>query len=162
MELVYPAEFDLSEINNRVVGSLGVTFGATHTEYIVNDDGVYFIECANRGGGCLISSRIVPAASGFDVSGGLIRLALGESVTIEKQEKAAVVLSFFGFPPGKMKKYEVKDNPDVLAFKMFVEEGAEIEPITNAANRHGFIIAKGDDKKKALQLVETVKGGWGI
>jgi biotin carboxylase len=158
MEIAYPADFKLAEINNRVVGALGVTFGATHTEYIIAKDGVYFIESANRGGGCLTSSLIVPAVSGFDVSEGLIKLALGQSVEVAKTKSGAAVLRFFRLRPGRMNKIDITDNENILAFQMLHSEGEIIEPITNAANRHGFVITKGKTIEEARGLSEYIRG----
>ena len=67
MEVMYPAELPDDVVdrvlgyNARVVEALGLTFGATHGEYLVTADGTpYLIEIANRGGGVYTAPVIVP------------------------------------------------------------------------------------------------------
>ena len=73
MELRYPAEFpkdiveSVIETNQKAMQALGYGFGPTHAEYMVTPSGqAYFIEAANRGGGVLINSHIVPAVTRCD------------------------------------------------------------------------------------------------
>jgi biotin carboxylase len=170
MEIQYPGNFApevmerLRRTHDRVVQALGITRGCTHGEYMVTESGdVYLIECANRGGGCYTSSRIVPALSGFDISKSLLLLALGESVRLPESEEmtGAVVLSFFKLPPGKIKAIQNLDlllaDDRVLAMRLAVKPGDEVRDITNDANRHGFVIARGQTVAEASLFAESVK-----
>lgn len=125
---------------------------------------IYLIECANRGGGCFTSSRIVPTVSGYDLSELLINMALGKKVIPgedAEEMKAAAVLSFFTLPSGKVREIKNEDiisaEKDVLAFRLAVNPGEYINAITNDANRHGFVITWGYSLEAARQTAQRAK-----
>jgi biotin carboxylase len=126
---------------------------------------IFLIECANRGGGCYTSSRIVPAVSGYDLSEYLILSALGErnlnvSEDAESMKKASV-LSFLKFPVGKIVSIENQEKilkrNHTLAFHLSVKPGDLITAVTNDADRHGFVIASGETRELAKQHAEEAK-----
>jgi len=171
MEIVYPARLStnaikrLQENHTKVAMALGIRTGCTHGEYMITDDGeIYLIECANRGGGCYTSSRIVPAVSGYDLSELLILTALGKQVAPApdaEEMKAASVLSFFKLSPGKILSIENEDkiraDENVLAFRLAVKPGDSVESITNDANRHGFVITRGSSLEAAFEKAQISK-----
>lgn len=172
MEIVYPAEFpqkivkELQLCHNKVVQALGIQYGCTHGEYMVTETGdIFLIECANRGGGCYTSSRIVPAVSGYDLSEYLILSALGErdlkvAEDAESMKKASV-LSFIQLSAGKIVSIEnqeqIMKRNHILAFRLSVKPGDTITTITNDANRHGFLITTGATTELAKQHAEAAK-----
>ena len=62
----YPAEItdnQLNEVNKlvkKIIEGFGLPWGRTHTEVKINDNGIWLMETAARGGGRYISSGIVP------------------------------------------------------------------------------------------------------
>lgn len=171
MEIEYPARVASQVIvalrlnHERVAEALGVCAGCTHGEYMLTgDDQIYLIECANRGGGCFTSSRIVPAVSGCDLSQLLILQALGQKVSPREdfgEMKAAAVMSFFELSPGRVLSFEnlddIKADQDILAFRLAVQPGGLIQSITNDANRHGFVIARGATVDLAREKAAEMK-----
>ena len=171
MELQYPALLDdhvvrdLMETNQRVMAALGYGVGPTHAEYMVTPDGrPFFIEAANRGGGVLINSHIVPALTAVDPTQLLLDHALGLEVPTARPRPAtgAAVLSFFGFDTtGTVQGFDGVDEartlPGVLALRLMVSAGATIQPIVTDAHRHGFVIVNAPTIDAARRTVETIR-----
>jgi biotin carboxylase len=172
MEIVYPGELS-AEIhtkamnnNNRVVESLGLTFGMTHAEYMITSEGdCYLIEIANRGGGVFTSAKIVPAVTGLDITKQLVfdSCATARDLFIESDSILArsAVLSFLSFAPGKIELVcgldGVRTLPGVEAVRLDFSVGDIISAITTDGDRHGFVIVSHDDLQSAKQIVENVK-----
>lgn len=169
MEVMYPAELPaettqrLLDYNACVVKALKLSYGATHGEYVIGEDGaIYLVEIANRGGGVLTAPVILPAISGVDVPDLLIRNAFGEFPTPEEaglsREGVACVLTFVDFGSrgvlrGVHGLDEARQVPGVLAVHLFAKIGEELPVITNGPTRHGFIIGKSGTREGARQLV---------
>ena len=172
MEIVYPGEISEAdyrravETNDQVVCELGLSFGMTHAEYMIDATGTpYLIEIANRGGGVLTSSTTVPAASGVDITRQLVLDSLGMKQEIFHPSgfvKQAVCLSFFCFQPGLLEAIhgieQVHDDSQVLAFKLMAKPGDLVGPIDSDGSRHGFVIVKAESTTNALAAAHRVKG----
>lgn len=171
MDIKYPGEIP-SEIyekameNNEIVNKgLGYTFGMTHSEYMINSEGeIYLMESANRGGGVFTSEIIVPNVSGIDLVEAYINDVCGNK-RFELQgtiQKNPVILKFFSFNEGRIQSITgidaVKNNKNVLQFRLAVKEGDHIRPIENDGNRHGFFIVKsdGDVRKEADEIFKLI------
>lgn len=162
--VVYPAEIPddardyVLNTNSKVITALGITGGLTHSEYIVDEKGrCFLVETANRGGGVLTSAKIVPAVSGVDVSRLLINNALGLSYDVEpRMAEGVVMLTFFVFPPGKVKSIRNVDKakalPGVVDLFMLIDEGQELVPPMSGAGRHGFVILQADNMDGIVAL----------
>lgn len=174
MEVMYPAELPdpvvrtILDYDRRIVAALGLSFGATHGEYLVTPDGTcYLIEIANRGGGVYTAPLIVPALSGAPVPDLLIRNACGEFPGADGVEPApqarAAVLSFIDLGArGVLKRVDGIDRalslPGVLAVHMLARTGEPLPSITHGPSRHGFVIATADTREAARALVEESRG----
>lgn len=170
-DIQYPAEINediadkIKSINESVIKKLGYTFGMCHAEYILDEEGkLYLVEAANRGGGCFTSEIIAPNHSGVDLVTHLINDAFGYKVLECRYfDKEEVILKFFNFANGKVKKIvgmdKLKSSDNVLAFRLKINEGDEIQETTNDGNRHGFVIvrAKHNSRKLADEIIKQVK-----
>jgi biotin carboxylase len=173
MEVMYPAELadDVIErvlhYNARTVEALGLSFGATHGEYLVTADGTpYLIEIANRGGGVYTAPVIVPSLSFAPVPELLIRNAFGEfpgPAGVEPAPQArSTVLGFIDFGVrGTLVAVEGIDRalqiPGVLAVYVLAKVGQPLPDITHGPSRHGFVIATAPDRAGTRRLVEQVR-----
>ena len=171
MEIVYPGDIPASHyqnsmnVNAMVVRELGLSFGMTHAEYMIDDAGTpYLIEIANRGGGVLTSSVIVPEVSGVDVTRQLVVDALGLNQELQLPTSpcdASACLSFFRFEPGLLSRVEgverVFGDSQVLAFKLMAKLGDTITSIDSDGSRHGFVITRGRTPSDARAAVQRVK-----
>lgn len=72
----FEAIYDLTK---KALSALGITNGASHTEYKITDDGrVFMIELGARMGGDFIGSDLVCLSTGYDFVKGVIQVALGD------------------------------------------------------------------------------------
>jgi biotin carboxylase len=152
--------------NELVISKLQYTFGMTHAEYMVDKNNeIFLIEAANRGGGVFTSEIIVPYVSGIDLLSAYINDCLGSAKSRMplQVERNPAILKFFSFRPGKIKSFDgiskIVADPQVLKFRLAVKEGDTIRPITNDANRHGFVIVedKADVRRKADEVINSIK-----
>ncbi len=149
-------------VNEEVSRCFGYDFGMTHAEFMISKDGIYLIESTNRGGGVFTSSIIAPYSSGID----LLEQYICDCLQIKKDlyipsRHQEIVLKFFRFPPlGMIIRVEgynkILHHPKVVTSKIFVKPGDTILPITNDANRHGFIIFKGKESE-AQALIDKMR-----
>lgn len=171
MQLAYPGNLAekvkerLYAFTSRIVAETGINFGLTHTEFIVNDEEIYFIEIANRGGGVNISNKIVPSVTGIDVSDLLIKSAFGERIPLDRffplPEMRCCILHFFDFGSGKLKKIAnidtIRSIKGILGIRINIKKGDLLGDIETAVHRPGFIIVTGKDNSGCLDLIREVE-----
>lgn len=173
MEVMYPAELPDAAVarvlayNRQTVEALGLSFGATHGEYLVTGDGTpYLIEVANRGGGVYTAPLIAPSLSRAPVPELLLRNAFGEFPPPDGVEPApqdrSTVLAFIDFGVrGTLERVERLDEalaiPGVLAVHLLATVGQPLPDITHGPSRHGFVIATGPTRDASRRLVERVR-----
>ena len=76
-------------ITRRALDALGITNGASHSEYKITDSGrIVVMEIGGRMGGDFIGSDLVKLSTGYDFVEGVIRVALGEIIHPEPQQIA--------------------------------------------------------------------------
>lgn len=106
----YPAEItdnQLNEVNKlvkKIIEGFGLPWGRTHTEVKINDNGIWLMETAARGGGRYISSGIVPMKTDFDSCEFLLKACVGEITEIpvvRKNNKSCGYVSLF-LPKGEV------------------------------------------------------------
>lgn len=172
IDILYPGELNESvkkkamNYNEFVNNKLGFKFGMTHSEYMVTrDEKVYLIETANRGGGVYTSEIIVPNVCGIDIVSQYVHDVINNNKLFYKNiiEANQVLLKFFSFKPGRIKQIngleKILTDKSVLKFRLAVDKGDEILPITTDANRHGFFILKyeGNIKEKCNEIVNKLE-----
>lgn len=70
---------EIYELTKRALTALGVTNGASHSEYRITKDGkIYVMEIGARMGGDFIGAAMVRLSTGYDFVRGVIEVALGE------------------------------------------------------------------------------------
>ncbi len=76
-------------ITRRALDALGLTNGASHSEYKITKEGrVVVMEIAGRMGGDFIGSDLVPLSTGYDFLKGVIEVALGQPIEVKVQALA--------------------------------------------------------------------------
>lgn len=157
----------LREINDQYVNLSGLPFGLTHAEYKYENGEFYLIEIGARGGGNLISAEIVPCMSGYDNYEALVKMALGEAVEkIPSVDPAlknrCAVLEFFDAPGegGVVTKIEgedfLKNNKNILSYKLNFQVGDKILPAICDTARIGFYIAYADSREELVDLMNEI------
>ena len=77
------------DITRRALDALGLTNGASHSEYKITKEGrIVVMEIGGRMGGDFIGSHLVRLSTGYDFVEGVIRVALGEIIHPNPQQIA--------------------------------------------------------------------------
>jgi biotin carboxylase len=148
---------EISDKHQEIARTLSIDFGATSAEYIVNKEGIWPIEFANRGGGVCISSIVNPVISGLDTCQQLVADSQGKSEQrrFERTKKYAY-LKYINLKPGRIKNLHVCDiqNQGVIFTKIWSKPGDIISSITDAYGRSGVVITCSDDADEAIELAQ--------
>ncbi|MAJ13370.1 MAG: hypothetical protein CMN44_00145 [SAR116 cluster bacterium] len=150
-------------INNKIVKSLSISEGLTHSEFIINKKNkCYLVEIANRGGGVLTSSTIVPELSNVDTNNLLISNSLNKKFEFKfHKSKKIILLHFLNFKSGKIFKIngirDIIKIKNIMHLRLNFKKGDFIKSPTSGSKRHGFVILKGDTKSEIDKLLTMVK-----
>ena len=157
----------VEETNNKLVKSFGLPFGITHGEYmyVPNEDKVYLVECAARGGGVYLSSDLTPMATGFDTNRALIQyLVYGKETYIckEKLDNKVSAWLCFSFPKGKISKIEgVLETQHIDGVKKVILDdiyvGMDTEELKNDSGKYGPILVMGNGIVDCQNIISKVR-----
>lgn len=146
-----PAQLDkdqyaeIYELTKKALNALGVTNGASHSEYKITEDGkVYVMEIGARMGGDFIGSDLVQLSTGYDFVKGVIQMALGEfDAPSFGQPRCAGV--YFLCEETKHLLPIIKEAKLPQTVRAEITD-AKLRPVTCSADRSGFFIYQGDEK----------------
>ena len=136
------------DITKKALNSLGLTNGASHSEYKITKDGrIAIMEIGGRMGGDFIGSDLVRLSTGYDFVKGVIEVALGEFTEPIKMCNTCSGVYFLCKETEHLKPIieNWKDNP------LFVEgeiTDNELRKVTCSADRSGYVIYKAEKKYK--------------
>lgn len=160
------SHFNISELAKRhdnFIEGMGLPFGITHTEYKFLNGEFFLIETAARGGGTMVSSHIIPLMSGVDANAALIKMALGEKISVPstKRSDRHVVLQFFDFEPGTVKSIrgleEAKHMRGIVDLGLSFKAGDKISSSRDDRSRHMHIIGEAGSLSALEKLVTKAK-----
>ena len=160
------------EANKKLVDSIGLEFGITHAEYryCQEEDKVYLIEIAARGGGVFLSSDITPNATGFNTNEALIDYVVdGEKINIDEINLDAKVSAWvcFSFPDGEIVSIDgVEDLKridgvcKVMLDDIFV--GKKVKSLKDDSGKYGPILVVANSKEECYKVIEKVRNTFNI
>ena len=92
------------DLNKKIITGFGLRQGITHSEFIMDDDEIYLIETAARGGGVFISSDLISLSTGLDTEQFLIEIAMGERHSLPAFEYGKQACGYMAFyiPDGEV------------------------------------------------------------
>ncbi len=167
--LTWPGDFP-PEVTDRIaraseatVRALGIPFGITHGEFLIDAKGQpWLVEMAARGGGTRIPSHIVPAVCGFEPTPALISILLGETPEVVVTRERAAQLRFLRLPPGKRilgfpNLAEMQSVPGVLEIAFNQAVGERVPAVQDDRSRHGYVIVSADNAAAARALGERIE-----
>ena len=130
----------------KALDSLGITEGASHTEFRINADGdVYIIELGARMGGDFIGSNLVWLSTGYDFVKGVIEVALSEFEEPVFSKRAFSGVYFLSKETERL--LPVFDNPDffpgVIRTELF---SRDLKYVQCSSERSGYLIYQSDKK----------------
>jgi len=154
----------LKQQNDRLVEAMGLPFGLTHAEYKYHDNCFYLLEIAARGGGGMTSTHVVPAVTGYDTTGLLLQMSLGEApaeLPAPAGKARYASIEFFLLSSGKIRSLsgldEIKAVPGVIGAEFYCGPGDVIVPPKSGVARPGHFVVAGNSRKEVLDLARLVQ-----
>lgn len=167
MELTFPALLseeiirEIYVINEKICAAFKFTTGPVHSEFIINEKGIFFVESANRGGGVHISNIIVNKICNLNMPAIMIKTALGyEPPSLNVKPLGVSILHFFEPLKGKVvaivKDIKLQKMNAILKMRINIKIGDEIKSMTNATFRPGFVIVTGDSVEECRSSIGII------
>ncbi len=140
----------------KVLDSLGVQYGASHTELKVDERGdIRLIECGARMGGDCIGSDLVKLSTGVDFVRAVIETACGAEPTTQSTDKTHVAAIRFLFSEADLRALERirRENPEALyrVSEILPIDGREIR---DSSTRYGYYILTADTQDEMQALLQ--------
>lgn len=133
-------------ITDNALNALGITNGASHSEYKITEDGdIYVIEIGGRMGGDFIGSDLVCLSIGYDFVKGVIDVALGTFNEPKLKESNHSGVYFLCKETEYLLPYFASAN-SIEGVVMYEQTDTELRNITCSADRSGYLIYKGKEK----------------
>lgn len=152
------AQEDLLAAVQRILGAFGLRHGGFHCELFVTEEGVRLVEVAARLAGGCIATHLVPLATGIDLVGAAIAMALGRRPHLERGRSAGAAIRFLTPEPGRVQSVSGVECalalPGIREVVLDVAPGHVVHPLENSDHRVGYVIAVGDDRRHAVDNVE--------
>jgi len=165
IQLAYPGaisprqEQEVQDLICSAYDAAGVDNTPTHSEVVLTEAGPKLIEIGCRGGGFYVFSRIVKAASGYDIVANWTKLCAGDPVEDIIPKKNGVVLRFIIARPGRLKRISGMDEVrkmDGVEVGSFFRQGDHVPEFSNDASRSGWMITTGRDREEAIEKADLV------
>ena len=135
----------VKSIVNHALDSLGIEYGASHSEVKIDDKGeIKIIEIGGRMGGDFIGSDLVEISTGFDFVNAVIDIALGnEPIKKNADTTIAAVRFIFSEEDVNVLNEMKRNDPDILVS----EEVNEISrnAVHDSSERFGYYLFKSDN-----------------
>ena len=132
----------IKQVTAHALDTLGVAYGASHTELKVAPDGtIRIIEIGARMGGDCIGSHLVPLSSGVDFVGAVVDVALGNKPDLTPAHEPAAAAIRFIFNEDDLRLYEHirREHADLIRYEQMTgkPDGHEV---TDSSTRLGHYI----------------------
>jgi biotin carboxylase len=156
----------IEELVARAAAALGVREGTVKGDIVVGPEGPMVIELAARLSGGFFCTHEIPLATGVNLVGAAIRLALGDPVApadLAPRWSKGVAQRYLFPPPGTVVAVRgverVAAREGVALVEVRVRPGDRVGPITSHPRRAGVVIAVGDTREEAVRrAVEAAAG----
>lgn len=156
VELEHHQPADLSEeafdriyaLTEKALNALGLTDGASHSEYKITSDGrIVVMEIGGRMGGDFIGSDLVRLSTGYDFVKGVIDVALDTfEVPVRKYNKYSGIYFLCEETRTLVEVFNQNDAyPEIIDCKW---SDPELRSVTCSGDRSGYVIYQADRKLK--------------
>ena len=137
---------ELYSTSRKALDALGITDGASHTEYRITESGeIFIIELGARMGGDFIGSDLVRLSTGYDFVKGVIQVALGEFGCPELTEKKFSGVYFLCKETERLLPF-FEDSYKDPSFICKERMSDELKEVTCSGDRSGYIIYQADKR----------------
>lgn len=132
----------------KALSALKVNYGASHSEFIITDDGkVYAIEVGARMGGDFIGSNLVKLSTGYDFLKGVIEVSLGRFTMPNCEENRCSGVYFLS----NETKYLLSVIENASKYNEIVKleiTDTQLYSIQSSADRSGYLIYQSETPLK--------------
>jgi biotin carboxylase len=163
-----PANLDLEvseriyDITKKVLDTLGIKNGASHTElYVLKNGDIRIVESAGRMGGDLIGSHLVALSTGFDFLTATIDVALNQfeySKYIKKPRKPHSGIYYVVSKPGTVNKIinNGKEYEEIVLSEPLTKVGDKIMDLMDGSDKRSGIIVYSSNVYNPIDNPEEV------
>ena len=155
-------------IIDKISAALHFENCASHTELKINSRGIFVIETSPRSGGDMISSHLVPLSTGINMEELLLRMAVGETISVPQATEGMVsCIRYLQLPEGVVSDIsplvrEVGDWPGVADFCFDLGIGDKVPQIHSSLDRYGHLMLHGKDRNEvetmAARYLKAING----
>lgn len=150
-------KIEVKNVIFHALNSLGIEYGASHSEIKIDNGLIRIIEIGGRMGGDYIGSHLVELSTGFDFVKAVILTSLGQRPDLTMHGKMRYAAVRFIFDKKDIEIYnDIKNNnPESI----ILEDIHEIfnENITDSSNRNGAFIVAGESIDKICSVFSDEK-----
>ena len=135
----------VKQVVEKALDSLGVKYGASHSELKISEDGeIKLIEIGARMGGDFIGSSLVELSTGYDFVGGVIDVALGIEPRVNRIKSSIAAIRFI-FNEEDVKAFELlkAEHPEMIIASDINEVTDEV-PV-DSSSRFGYYLYSGKE-----------------
>lgn len=130
----------------KAINALGLTNGATHSEYrITNDNRIFIMEVGGRMGGDFIGSDLVRLSTGYDYLKGVIDVAMGTFCEPQYISNSCAGVYFLCKETERLLPY-IQQQTNRNDFVKKEITNITLKNVTCSADRSGYIIYQSKDK----------------
>ena len=148
------------EVVTHALDTLGVTFGASHSELKIAPDGtIRIIEIGARMGGDCIGSHLVPLSCGVDFVGAVVDVALGNEpdLTPAHEPRASASRFLFNAEDEALLAQVEREHPELVAYKQMTSDDTDGHSVTDSSTRLGhFVMSAASAAELAPYLPEQL------
>jgi len=126
--------------------TLGIAYGASHSEFLITDDGRVFVtEIGARMGGDFIGSDLVQLSTGYDFLKGVVEVACGTFSPPKVCSRRCSGVWFFSQKTPQVLDYIQRKTPypDIVRAEI---SSMELIELTKSADRSGYFIYQSDQR----------------
>lgn len=158
-------EKSILDCNYKLVNAMGLKHGLTHGEffYCPENNKIYLIEIAARGGGTFISSDLTPLNSGVNTNELMVDYFVeGIEASIEKIDSKVSGYIRFALPKGIVTKVEGADSIKQIkgVYKAYIDDvvvGLHTKETICDTDIYGPILLMADSEDEFFSLAKKVK-----
>ncbi|WP_202081504.1 ATP-grasp domain-containing protein [Caldalkalibacillus salinus] len=145
---------------NHVIDDLNIENGILHSEWIMDNEDVYLVECAGRAPGDFIFDLIKMKEGQCPYEITLKLLADIDAQKVYDRYPAVAIHFIIDQPGGIVEKVTGKEDvladPDTVNLNVFAKPGWVIRDLTSSWSRLGYLITKGASGQQALEKAEEL------
>lgn len=156
-------EQHIKECVEKAISALHVNYGSINMDLLLDEDGgVHIIDIGARMGGNLIGSNIIPAGTGIDYVGTMIKAAVGDEVDLTPQsEPKCVVTRLLALTPGIVEvlpDFEKIEKDLGVEIHHHLSVGDQIRKYHTNLDGCGYVVSVSEDYETALKNAELGLG----